>query len=935
MNSLKQLLTFIFLFVQVSQISAQDTISGVINHYAAVEEMDLCRARMIVDEVGSIRENDTLLLIQMQGASINSSNSDDFGRIQSLNGAGLFEAIVVDTVLGDTVQATYRWSNNYDVSGQVQLVRIPYYDNAVVEGALQAQAWNGRTGGILALFARRLTLLDNIDVSGLGFRGGSAELDYNGTCSWLINHDNYRYDDGSIRSGEKGEGIAGIPPQWPRGRGAAANGGGAGNDHNAGGGGGAQITAGGRGGRNNNPNPLGCQGRNPGEGARALPIVDDRLFLGGGGGAGHGNNDVATDGGNGGGIVLIFAEEMTGNGFSIRANGQDAADARGDGAGAGGAGGSILLEIGLYSDDFVVEAAGGRGGSADNNNNNQCFGPGGGGSGGRVLGNFPATITTTVNGGENGITINSSECPDGPNGATPGEDGTINPPIPLNFSMEPVFESLIAEFVFTVDGLTVRFENLGSAPRFEWSFGDGSSSSLTNPVHNYGQAGTYTVTLLAIDPVCGDTAVITREVRVELLPVADASFSPGTGCAPLEVEFNNNSVNSDSVTWIFDGGTPNRSNLDNPIVVYDQAGIYSVELRAYSLSASDTLIFNDTIRVLESPAANFLFDVDDLELTTQNLSVGDDYFWLFGDGNSSSEFEPDHSYDSPGNYEVILVVSNDCGSDTSRASLMIGSPPMADFDIDSLSGSCAPVAVALSLAGTGFYDSLRWELPGATPALSNEESVEAVYDQAGSYDLRLILFHPFGITELFEEDAVIVAETPVADFEYERNGTTVRFSNLSTQIDDAFWDFGDGDTSRQQNPVHTYTSNGFYDVTLVVSNGICSDSLIERIFLDNLLDEDSLKVFIPEAFSPNGDGVNDFFTIYGSRLQRIERLQIFDRWGNRLFLHENFPPGGENMGWNGTANGKPLLPGVFVFLADIRFLNGAVKQVQGSVTLMK
>lgn len=914
---------------------AQSSISGIINHYAAVEELDACRARIIVDEVGPIQVNDTLLLIQMQGAEINLSNSDDFGRVQALNSAGLFEGVVVDAIFGDTLQLTHRWGNDYQLLGQVQVVSMPYFDEAIVNGTLRAQAWNGRTGGILAFSARRLVLQADIDVSASGFRGGSAVLDYDGTCSWLINHDNYRYINGSIRSGLKGEGIAGIPQLWTRGRGAAANGGGAGNDHNTGGGGGAQVTTGGRGGRNDNPNPLGCQGRNPGEGGRAITFTDDRLFLGGGGGSGHGNNDVATDGGHGGGMVLIFAQEMAGNGFTIRANGQDATNSRGDGAGAGGAGGTILLDVDRYLDDFTVEAIGGRGGDADNSDNPQCYGPGGGGSGGRVLAELPSNVNLSLVGGDHGITFNSSECPDGPNGAQSGADGIVDAPLPLNFSADPVFEQLIADFDFTIDGLEVSFINQSSAPRFEWSFGDGSGSSLINPVHSFGQPGTYTVTLLAIDSVCGDTASFTRNINIELLPIADASFSPGEGCAPLSVEFLNNSLNADSVIWFFEGGSPNQSTLDNPSVVYNQSGIYSVELRAFNNAAADTLFFQDTIVILEAPEANFLFDINGLELSTQNFSVGDDYFWLFGDGSSSSEFEPVHSYDSPGNYELILVVRNNCGSDTARVNIQIGDPPMADFTIDSLSGACAPVFLELRNASIGAFDSLRWELPGATPSSSNETAPRVVYNQAGSYDIRLLLFHPFGTTERFEEDAVTVAKAPVADFEYELDGTTVRFSNLSQNAQDTRWNFGDGTNSTTLNPEHTYSQTGFYEVVLTVENDNCVDSLTEEIRIDVLSTTDSFGVFIPDAFSPNDDGINDYFTLYSSELQLIESLQIFDRWGNRLFLGESIPPGEENTGWNGRVNGKRLDPGVYVFLAEIRFLNGGTKQVQGSVTLMK
>lgn len=97
----------------------------------------------------------------------------------------------------------------------------------------------------------------------------------------------------------------------------------------------------------------------------------------------------------------------------------------------------------------------------------------------------------------------------------------------------------------------------------------------------------------------------------------------------------------------------------------------------------------------------------------------------------------------------------------------------------------------------------------------------------------------------------------------------------------------------------------------------------------------ALNVFVPEAFSPNGDGINDYFTIYSNQIESIQRLQIYDRWGNRLFIQENFMPGIENLGWDGTANEKELNPGVYIFTAEVIYLNGQERVVKGDVTLVK
>ena len=97
------------------------------------------------------------------------------------------------------------------------------------------------------------------------------------------------------------------------------------------------------------------------------------------------------------------------------------------------------------------------------------------------------------------------------------------------------------------------------------------------------------------------------------------------------------------------------------------------------------------------------------------------------------------------------------------------------------------------------------------------------------------------------------------------------------------------------------------------------------------------KVFIPNSFSPNGDGTNDFFAIYGaiSNVQRIEKMIIFDRWGGVVFENHDFAPNDQLNGWDGTTNGKSLDKGIYVYLVDIRFLDNEIVRFSGDIALIK
>jgi hypothetical protein len=428
------------------------------------------------DGSDALGPGDLLLVIQMQGATINTTaTSADWGAVTSLGGAGRYELVEVGSVNASAGAVTLSCAlvNSYDVTGNVQVIRVPQYTSlAIAAGAsITAPPWNGATGGVVAIHARSTVQLDGaIEVSGLGFRGGPAD---NASAASTANMTAYASATASA-GGRKGEGIAGLLALY--GRGAAANGGGGGNAHNAGGGGGANgrrgaawtgqgvfdltvpggddawpldpnfsATAsqgGGRGGYtfsndDRNATVLGPENalwlgnlRRQRGGLGGRPVDNDpgsRLFVGGGGGAGDGNNQHAGRGGNGGGLVILVARTVAGSG-QIRANGEPGVSANsitsapvnGDAPGGGGGGGTIVVQAASVQ-GISAEARGGAGGSQFVNNLDEAEGPGGGGGGGYVA--STASISANVSGGASGTT-NSPALTEFPaNGATRGGDG--------------------------------------------------------------------------------------------------------------------------------------------------------------------------------------------------------------------------------------------------------------------------------------------------------------------------------------------------------------------------------------------------------------------------------------------------------------------------------------------------------------------------------
>ena len=442
-----------------------------------------------------VAPGDLILIIQMQGATINSSvNTSAWGAVTAYNNSGNYEFATVYSVSGNTINLSPCGpflQRSYTSAGRVQVIRVPQYSTLTINAgaSITAPAWNGTTGGIVALVAQNtVTINGGIDVSGRGFRGGIRD---NTTTNTVANLPLYAYlTDAS--GAQKGESIAGFTADYNAlptvpgaiGRGAPANGGGGGNAHNAGGGGGANgyngvawngfgnpnnsvagwVTAwglepvatrpttssgGGRGGYTFSASDQNATTTAPGNalwggdnrqerggmGGRpitGLPVGSDtsnRIFFGGGGGAGDGNNTASADGASGGGIVFVLAPTVTGTG-TINANGQTAPNtlpAHNDAPGGGGGGGSVVVGATSLS-GITINARGGNGGN-QLITNTEGEGPGGGGGGG-VVATSGGAVSTNVNGGTNGQTSSASLTEFLPNGSTSGAPGNTSTAVP-------------------------------------------------------------------------------------------------------------------------------------------------------------------------------------------------------------------------------------------------------------------------------------------------------------------------------------------------------------------------------------------------------------------------------------------------------------------------------------------------------------------------
>jgi hypothetical protein len=254
-------------FFCLNQAKAQLTyISGVINNYAAVDSINICKRNIYTGNTAPFVPGTKVLIIQMQGAVIDSSNNFLFGTVVDYRNCGNYEFNEVASVSGNTVKLKYVITRQYTVADKVQLISVPVYMNASTTAPVTCQAWNGSTGGVLAMEVRgTLYMYDNIEVNGMGFRGGITNanvLAYNAANCGFTDY----YTSASTANGAmKGEGIAKYKRNKEYARGANANGGGGGNQINSGGAGGAGFSLGGNGGNQMSACPGSVQG---GQGGR-------------------------------------------------------------------------------------------------------------------------------------------------------------------------------------------------------------------------------------------------------------------------------------------------------------------------------------------------------------------------------------------------------------------------------------------------------------------------------------------------------------------------------------------------------------------------------------------------------------------------------------------------------------------------------------------
>ncbi|GAB4409951.1 MAG: hypothetical protein OHK0039_13970 [Bacteroidia bacterium] len=407
--------------------------------------------------------------------------------------------------------------------------------------------------------------------------------------------------------------------------------------------------------------------------------------------------------------------------------------------------------------------------------------------------------------------------------------------------------------------LTVNFSNNSQAngavnPVYTWTFPGGTTSGgsstftgQTPPPVTYVADGQYSVSL-SVSSVngCADTLVLDNLVGIGGVQ-ADFSVDNTTICLGDTITFTNLSTGGvTSVGWNF-GETPGLNSTANVVGhVYSAPGTYTVTLQANNPVCGDTLVRTAFIQVDPLPVAAFTPDRDlDCQpgnpfFFTNNSVGATARLWDFGDGTTSTQVSPNHTYTSFGNFTVCLTVTNAQGCSDVFCDTIRVAPPNVGFDATPREG-CAPHVVDFVDQSTSPVDPIigwQWNFgsPNAVPPTSNQSTETVTYPDSGTYSVTLIVVTQNGCTDTIRRNGFIrVGNPPLVDFTVNKDTVCINeditFTSVNIHPDwEYYWDFqyqASGTFIQLDSmPTTIYPDTGLFDVALAIENNGCRDTLV-------------------------------------------------------------------------------------------------------------
>ncbi|MBL4593894.1 MAG: gliding motility-associated C-terminal domain-containing protein [Flavobacteriales bacterium] len=490
------------------------------------------------------------------------------------------------------------------------------------------------------------------------------------------------------------------------------------------------------------------------------------------------------------------------------------------------------------------------------------------------------------------------------------------------------------------------------------------ATANTQGPHNvtYNTPGSYSVNLSVTDANgTHDTTII---VTVTTCSNINAGFTTSSNsiCAGDSVVFTDATTGGTPTIWQWDfdltatgGAAPGTAINQGPhTVFFNNPGIYTIELIVFDGTVFDTTI--STITVIDcSPTANFsasnttLCEADCITFTDLSTGTPTSYLWSFPGGTPATATGSNPGsicYAAAGNYNVTLTVTNQYGVDnivmTNLITVNLCTAPIAGIIMDDPDGeicdnSCIDFTYDGSLGGTP--TTLTWTFPGGTPSTFNSTDANDTItvcwnDTSGTFNVGLAVSNANGSSNA--NTNVVVHLEPIVNAGLDTSITIGANGFLNAVVTDTAGNTVSGgtfgwtpttnltDPSGQNTTVTQPLETNTYTVTYTDQYGcVVTDDIIITVDI-------ALNIGVPSAFSPNGDGSNDFLLLRGKVVIQTMNLTIYNRYGQKVFETTDI-----DEGWDGTHNGNELNPGVFVYYVNVTFIDGTSGQLKGNVTLVR
>jgi gliding motility-associated-like protein len=505
-----------------------------------------------------------------------------------------------------------------------------------------------------------------------------------------------------------------------------------------------------------------------------------------------------------------------------------------------------------------------------------------------------------------------------------------------------VYEKPTANFTFTDNQCTntsVQFTATaavsdGTIAQWRWNL-DSATNVITtsqNPSQAYDLPGQHLVSLSAKTSHGCVSNIVIKAINTIPKPIANIKNTLFCLSMPVLLKDSSYVTGANSITsWWWNLGNGTNSTLQNPTAIYNKTGNINLQLTVKSDNGCVSDTVNKIANIESKPMAKFGYSLPLCENRMVQFNDSSDiiygsiqqWFWKFDNGFSTITQNAATLFTS-GNHQAKLLIknANGCNSDTVAATFFIRPKPVVDFNV---TDACTNTNVSFSGLNTNSESIARWQWIFDNGMIATQQNVEHLYSTSGNFPVQVLAVSVAGCNADTVQKLITIYSTNA----YVGNDT-VAVVNQPIQLNGSGgvnyeWFPATGlSNAAIANPVATNSADRNYVLRAFTPSGCESfDTIHIRIY-------DGPEIYVPRAFTPNGDGLNDVLKAFPAGLQQFRKFTIFNRLGQIVFTTTV-----ASKGWDGTFNGKPQNQGLYIWIASATGYRGNEMSRKGTVLLVR